>query len=175
VPADGLFINRYKKMNTEARDKFKEKVKKVKFAMLTTIEEDGEIHTRPIATNEMEEDGSLWFFTKAHSAKVEEVKQDQRVGLSYSDPDGDTYVTASGTASVVRNRKKIEELWNPTLKAWFPKGLEDPDIALLKVMPDRAEYWDEAGGKLVTLFKIAGALLQGKKHRSSEHEKLDLK
>ncbi len=162
-------------MNIEARDTFRDKVKKVKFAMLTTIEEDGEIHTRPMATNQMDDDGTLWFFTKAHTAKVDEVKQDQRVGLSYSDPAGDTYVTASGTATVVRNRKKIEELWNDTLKAWFPKGLEDPDIALLKVTPDRAEYWDETGGKLVTLFKIASALLQGKKHRSSEHEKLDLR
>jgi pyridoxamine 5'-phosphate oxidase like protein len=76
----------------------------------------------------------------------------------------------------VRDRQKIEELWNPIYKAWFPKGLEDPDLALLKVEVQEAEYWDTPSGKMVQLIGFVKAIATGESYKSSkdEHDKLDL-
>lgn len=151
-----------------------EKIKDIKIAMLTTVEPDGELHTRPMATHAMDDDGTLWFFSYADSAKMDEVKQDKNVSLSYTDTAAETYVCASGTATTSFDKEKIKQLWNPILKAWFPQGLDDPNIALLKVRLHRAEYWDEPGGKLVSMFRIAKAAVTGEKHEAAHHDKLNL-
>lgn len=152
-----------------------EKIKDIKIAMLTTVEPDGELHTRPMATHEMDRDGTLWFFTYDDTAKVKEVQQDRQVSLSYTDTAAATYVCAAGTAGISHDREKIKQLWSPVMKAWFPKGLEEPNIALLKVKLHRAEYWDEPGGRMVSFFKIAKAAVTGEKHEATHHDKLNLK
>src|SRR5688572_10975348 len=99
-----------------------DKIKDVKIAMLTTVEADGTMHSRPMQTQQSDEDGSLWFFTGYESGKTSEIKNDSHVNLSYSDPDDNLYVSVSGTATVTRDKAKIDELWNPIMKAWFPGG-----------------------------------------------------
>lgn len=147
----------------------------VKIAMMTTLEDDGILHSRPMATQQIEFDGDLWFFTRASSGKVDEVKSDDRVNLSYADPDDNRYVSVSGTAKLVRDKKKNEELWNPAFKAWFPQGLEDPDLALLKIAVEQAEYWDSASSTLVQIAGFVKALATGQSYRGGENKKLDLK
>lgn len=142
--------------------KLREMIKDIRFAMLTTVEEDGTLHSRPMATQEVEFDGDLWFFTNAKAPKVEEVQHDQHVNVSYSEPNEQKYVSVSGKAQLVSDRQKIEELWNPLFKAWFPQGLDDPDLALLKVSVDKAEYWDSPSSKVVRLLGFAKALVTGK-------------
>lgn len=162
-------------MMTEEFTKLKDKIKDIKIAMLTTVEQDGELHTRPMATHDMDDDGTLWFFTYDDTAKAKEVQQDRQVSLSYTDTSAATYVCASGTAAVSHDRQKMKELWNPVLKAWFPKGLEEPHIALLKVKLHKAEYWDEPGGRMVSFFRMAKAALTGEKHDAAYHDKLNMK
>ena len=111
-------------------------IQDIKVAMLTTIRPDGSLHSRPMAAQDAEFDGTLWFFTSLDSPKVVEVEQEQQVNVTYADPVENRYVTISGRAMVVLDRNKIEELWNPTLNGWFPLGLEDPEIALLRVEAD---------------------------------------
>jgi len=159
-------------MNQQELDVLKDKIKDIQFAMLTTLEPDNEFHTRPMATHEMDADGTLWFFTYDDSAKVYEVERDKKVGLSYADPGSETYVAASGTAEVVRDQNKINELWSDFLKAWFPNGKEDPRIALLKVTLSHAEYWDRPGGKMVKLFQVAKAYVTGEPDQGGRNEKL---
>ena len=143
--------------------------------MLTTVHEDGSLHSRPMATQEPEFDGELWFFTGASSPKVGEVERDHRVNVSYAAPDDNTYVSISGTARLVRDKAKMKELWNPFVKAWFPKGLDDPELALLCVEVDKAEYWDAPSSKMVQLDGLVKATLTGKRpEKVGEHEKLDL-
>jgi general stress protein 26 len=158
----------------EEHKALKDKIKDIKLAMLTTVEPDGELHTRPMATHEMEDDGTLWFFTYNNSAKAKEIQHDRQISLSYTDTSSETYVCATGTAAISQDIDKMEELWNPALKAWFPEGLDEPHIALLKVKLHRAEYWDEPGGKLVSLFRMAKAIAKGEKHDAHYHEKLKL-
>jgi general stress protein 26 len=126
----------------ESIAKLNELIKDIEVAMLTTYEQDGSLHSRPMATQKIEFDGVLWFFTRASSHKVQEVERDHHVNVAYSAADKQRFVSVSGMARLVKDRQKMEELWNPAYKAWFPDGLDDSDLALLKVTVEHAEYWD---------------------------------
>jgi general stress protein 26 len=157
-------------------EKIRDLIKDIRFAMLTTIDTDGSLRSRPMATQETEFDGDLWFFTPAGSPKVDEVERDERVNVSYAAPDDNRYVSISGTAQLVRDRAKMKELWNPVLKAWFPEGLGDPDLALLRVRVEKAEYWDSPSSKMVQLAGFVKAIATGKRADDiGENEKIDLK
>lgn len=145
----------------ESIKKLRDLIKDIKFAMLTTAEKDGTLRSRPMVTQQTEFDGDLWFFTNASAPKVDEVQQNQHVNVSYAASNNQKYVSVSGTAQLVRDRQKIEELWNPQYKAWFPQGLEDPDLALLKVSIDQAEYWDSPASAVVRLVGFVKALTTG--------------
>lgn len=153
---------------TDKLKKLNELIKDIRIAMLTTTMPDGSLRSRPMATQQSESDGELWFFTWASAAKAEEVQANPRVNLSYACAKQNDYVSVSGTASLVRDRKKMEELWNPMYKAWFPRGLEEPDIGLLKVTIQRAEYWDAPSGMMAD---IAGLFFGP---AVAENEKIDL-
>ena len=129
-----------------------------------------------MATQQQEFDGDLWFFTRADSAKAGEARHEAHVNVSYAAPDDQKYVSVSGKAQIVRDRAKIEELWNPIYKAWFPEGLRDPEIALMKVNVTDAEYWDTPNGKMVQLIGYVKALATGETYKASkdEHDKVKL-
>lgn len=152
-------------------DLLKNKIKDVRYAMLTTQEQDGDFHTRPMYTHGLDENGTIWFFTYDNSRKVEEIQRNNRVGIGYAENDSELYVTLAGTAEVTRDEAKINELWNDGLKAWFPKGKDDPSITLLKIRPHQGEYWDKPGGKINTLFQMAKGALTGQPDDSQRNEK----
>ncbi|MFL5629037.1 MAG: pyridoxamine 5'-phosphate oxidase family protein [Ktedonobacteraceae bacterium] len=152
-----------------------EKIKGIRVAMMTTVGSDGTLRSRPMATLDREFDGDLWFFTYASAPKVGDVEQHQQVNISYVDPDDSRYVSISGRAQIVRDREKMEQLWKPFLKAWFPGGLEEPDLALLKVGVESAEYWDASSSKMVRLANVAKALVTGQRDQQGENQKLDMK
>ena len=158
----------------EAIKKLGELIKGIKYAMLTTTDHDGMLHSRPMATQNEEFDGSLWFFTRASAPKVDEVANEHKVNVSYSKPNGQSFVSVSGTARLVRDQAKNKEFWTPAMKAWFPKGPEDPETALLKVDVDKAEYWDSAPGPIVIAIGYVKAAVTGKPYHPGENEKLSL-
>ncbi len=149
-------------------------IKDIKFAMLTTADTDGTLRSRPMATQKTPFDGTLWFFTKASSPKVEEVEKSHQVNLSYAAPDSNSFVSVSGLAVLVRDKKKAEELWNPLYKAWFPQGLEDPELALLKVHVEKAEYWDSPASTVVQIAGFVKAIATGQPYQANkqEHDKV---
>jgi general stress protein 26 len=164
----------YTQEHKDAVKEVKKKIDDIKIAMLTTEEPDGSLRSRPMATNKMEEDGTIWFFTREFDPKVNEVNQNHKINLSYSDPDNNLYVSISGEAYMETNKDKVEELWQPHLKAWFPKGKEDPEISLLKIKPQKAEYWDSEASNMVLIFNIAKSIFKGKKHEADINKKIDL-
>ncbi|ARV57739.1 general stress protein [Nostocales cyanobacterium HT-58-2] len=156
--------------------KLRELIKDIDIGMLTTVDDDGTLHSRPMATNsEVEFDGDLWFFTYASSHKVKEIEQHQQVNVSFSDPHKQLYVSVSGQAQLVRDRNKLQQLWKPQLKAWFPKELNEPDVALLKVHVEEAEYWDAPSGFVAHTIGLVKAIATGEKANVGEHEKVSLK
>lgn len=157
----------------ESIDKFKKLTEGIDFCMLTTIS-GGQLRSRPMSTQEMDENGELWFFTSDQTHKVDEIEADSRVNAAYSKPDDNTYVSVSGRGSISKDRQKIEELWNPVLKAWFPKGLDDPNLALLKISVEEAEYWDSPNSTIVQLAGFVKALVTGQQAKGGEHGKVSL-
>jgi len=149
-----------------------ELIQGIQVAMMTTVETDGSLRSRPMWTHDRNFDGQLWFFTREHSAKVGEVEHDHHVNLSYAEPGKDRYVSISGRCKLVQDRAKIHELWNPTLKAWFPDGVDDPEIALLCVSVEKAEYWDTPNSRMVQLVGFVKAVLTGETYEPGENEKV---
>jgi len=155
--------------------KLNDLIKDIEIAMLTTATADGTLHSRPMATQEADPQGNLWFLTRKDSSKISEVQSERHVNVSFAEPKDTRFVSVSGTVELVEDRKKIEELWNPIYKAWFPRGLEDPEIVLMKVHVSEAEYWDTPNGKMVQLAGFVKAVATGKSYRTSEdeHAKID--
>lgn len=158
----------------EGRKKVAELIKDIRFAMLTTVARDGQLRSRPMTMLERDFDGDLWFFVGASSPQVAEMRADAQVNLSFANPGDNAYVSISGTAQVLRDRAKIEELWNPVYKAWLPDGKDDPDLAVLKVTTTQAEYWDSPNGKIVQAIGFAKAVLTGERPDVGESEKVRL-
>ena len=143
--------------------KLVEKIKDIRIAMMTTIENGQELHSRPMYTNVPDDDGTLWFFTEQDSSKVQEVKEDRHINLGYSKPEDNLYVAITGTAQVVSDRAKIKELWSEGLRAWFPNGSDDPNIALLKVTINRGEFWDTPNATLLRAYAYVKAVITGER------------
>ena len=150
-----------KSQDSEGMAKVGELVKEIKFAMLTTQCPDGSLHSRPMSTLQMDEAGYLWFFTAEHSAKIDDIGEQSQVNLAYSRTDKQDYLSVTGTAEVVRDRKKMEALWTPWLKPWFQDGLDDPELILLKVRIDEADYWDAPGSAAKRLYGLAKGAMSG--------------
>ncbi len=155
-----------------AIQKLQELIRDIRVAMLTTVLPDGSLRSRPMETARAHFDGDLWFFTEADAPKVAELAQNPHVNLSYAQPDDDRYVSISGTGQIVRDRKRIEVLWNPLLKQWFPQGLDDPQLALLQVNVEQAEFWDAPSNAMVQLGGLVKSVLAGRPQHSP-HEKID--
>ncbi len=158
---------------TEEFKKLGELIKDIKVAMLTTVESDGTLHARPLAALHYSCDETLWFFVQIDSAKVSEIDHDTRASVTFSNPSTNSYVAIAGTAEILRDAAKAKELWTPFARAWFPAGLDDPELALLKVRMERAEYWTSAG-KAMYLFGVAKAALTGRRPNVGEDHKLTM-
>ena len=155
----------------ESIEKLKQLIEGIDFCMLTTVD-GGYFRSRPMSTQEFEFDGNLWFFTSENTHKVAEIQQDDRVNVAYSKPEDSRFVSVSGRGRIVKDRAKIEELWNPVLKAWFPDGLEDPTLCLLRVSVEEAEYWDQPSGRIVQALGFVKALATGSEMDTGENEKI---
>ena len=152
-----------------------ELIKDLRVTMMTTTEADQTLRSRPMYTQQAEFDGQLWFFTKDDAPKTDEIEQDRHINLAYAEPDNDTYISVSGTARLVHDKQKAEEIWSPMVKAWFPEGLDDPHLGLIRVEPTQAEYWDASESKMVQLFKMGKAIAQGEEAGNlGDNEKVSL-
>lgn len=152
-----------------------EKIKDVRVAMLTTLNPDGSLHSRPMFTQEEEQEDGLWFYTSRSSAKAREMEGDHDVNLAYADPGKNLYVSVSGRGQLVNDPVKARQLWNKMNEAFFPDGPDDPDLVLLRVVPTTAEYWDGPSSKVHQLFDMARVMVTGDHPDMGENEEIDLR
>ena len=148
--------------HAECFARLSEIVREINIAMLTTVADDGTLRSRPMATQQIDLiDGALWFFTSSDSPKTDEILHHRNVNVAYASVDKQHYVSVSGLAQVSRDRAKIRELWKPAAKIWFPLGVDDPALILLRVDVTAAEYWDSAGSKMMQLYGLAKSMVTG--------------
>ena len=160
-------------MQKDDADKIWALIKSAKFAMLVT-DDDGHLRGRPMSASQESFDGTLWFFTRASSHKVSEVAADSRVCVTYAETSSQDYVSLSGRAQLVRDRAEIDERWSPMLKAWFPDGKDDPEVALLRITVEQAEYWDAPNSKVVQAYGYVKAALTGSSPQAGENRKVQV-
>jgi general stress protein 26 len=163
---------------TSSRARLWDLIHDIRFAMLTTRHENGHLHSRPVTTQNsaVDEDASLWFFMSRSGEPVADLLRDPVVNVGYADPGKDRYVSVSGTATVVEDAAKKEQLWSKLAEAWFPGGVTDPDLALVRVKIIHADYWDVKENKLVQLYKMAKAAMTGQPPQDlGEHGEIRLR
>ena len=151
-----------------------ELIRGIRIVMMTTVCKDGSLRSRPMVSQDAEFDGTLWFFTSADSAKIGAGEDEGQINVSYAKPEERRYVSISGRAVLVRDRQKIDELWNSGVEPWFPKGINDPKLTLLRVDAEKWEYWDVQTG---TMLQFDGRLKAPPAefvHEHHDHERLDL-
>ncbi len=153
------------------RQKVWEMIKDVRIALLVTSADEG-LRGRPMAAMNKDFDGELWFASRKDTPKLAEIKDEAHVLLAYSEPKNQNYVSVAGTARIVRDAAKVKALWSEPMRVWFPKGPEDPDIALICVTVTSAEYWDAPSSAWVYGLGYAKARLTGEAPRDVGENKV---
>ena len=143
-----------------------------RIALFTTVSEDGRLLMRPLATVEHEFDGDVWFFVSDDSPKTDQIARNNQVNVAYESGKG--YLSIAGTAELVHDQAKIDELWTAAAEAWFENGKDDPNIALIKVHAESDEYWASLEPKPVVLLKYARAIATGDRQDIGDNVSVDL-
>ena len=141
--------------------------------MLTTHTLEGASHSRPMVVRGVDASGWLWFLTDRYSRKACELSLNPLATIAFQSSRGDRYISVQGTAVVVRDDVKLQELWSPALRFWFPRGRQD-DVVLIAVRVMRAEYWLVPRTRLTRALKKVKASLRGQRYRAATHGILDL-
>jgi len=140
---------------TDAVEKIREIAKDANICMFVTDLSSLPLAGRPMATQEVDEQGNIWFMSDRSSDKNRHIEDDDQVQLFYSHTNNYEYLSIFGRAEIVDDRSKIEKLWTPMAKTWFKEGKDDPNVSLIKVRPEDAYYWDTKNNKMVSLIKFA--------------------
>lgn len=158
--------------NDQDLSKLRELIRVTDVAMLTTVDSNEKLISRPMALQELDDDGVLWFFTRDDAPKSKQLAKHHEVNIAFQDRGKNKYVSMSGTGVVSRDREKARELWNPALGIWFREGLQDPHLALLKVTVESAEIWDGPSNVITKIAGFAKGIFLGDKSLGSDHEKI---
>lgn len=160
-----------KSQKTAELTKLGELIEDMSVAMLTTFNDaEGMLMSRPMSPIEMCEQGAIWFLTDPNSNKVKHL---QVMNLGFSNESDSVYVSMSGHGEIVENRARIESLWTPFARPWFPDGVESSNLALLKFVPRTAEYWDSTHSKMVRMLAMAASVIAAKPIGMGEHGNLN--
>jgi len=149
-------------------------IRNIRVAMLVTTSPSGSLHGRPMIALQDLRDDCLWFFVHADDPKVREVARDPRVNVSFADAAASRFVSISGRAALVEDRSKLQELWEPSLRTWFPHELKETGLALLQVEIEQAEFWDEASRSMAFIGGLLKSFVTGEPEAPAGHRKIDL-
>ena len=160
--------------DTKAVEKFQKLIEHSPLCHFLTRLDERPIPTRPMVTQQVDDEGNFWFLSSRSSEKDTDIVKDSYVQMLYANPSDSEFLSIFGTATVVEDMAKKRELFGTLAKAWFPKGVEDPDLSVVKVKPLQGYYWDTKHGKMLTLLKMAASALIGKKSESGVEGKISI-
>jgi general stress protein 26 len=150
--------------------KLRSLLQEAKICMFSTRDTDGSLHSRPMAFQELDDTGNIWFFTRKTGVLGDEISVDDRVNLSCGQ--SGQYLSISGRAAFLHDRAKTEELWNVLYRAWYPKGIDDPDLQLMRVTLDKAEHWESSNSVFPIVYGAIKATLTGTEAKMGEHDRM---
>jgi len=144
-------------------------VKDVRICMMINNENDGgHLSGRPMAISQVDDDGTMWFFSKSSSYKTAALNEQNNVSLAIINEGDNNYLMIHGTVDLVNDKARMKELWSSMMKAWFPLGLDDPDMILIKVTPKEVNYWDSNSSSMIVLFNMLKAVVSGNEYAEDE-------
>ena len=163
-------------MNKQAQmDTIQAMVKDIKYTMMTTRNDENHLHSCPMNTTETSIGAKeIWFIGHKPSETVDNIEQNPEVNLAYVTQESDKYLSISGTAELVEDEEKLNELWSVMYNAYFEQGKEDPSVQLIKVVPHGAEYWAN-GNAITSAVKMAAAALTDNAVEKSLGENFSIK
>jgi general stress protein 26 len=128
----------------------------------------GNLTARPIGVvgDHAKFDGTLWFITDKRSRKVSAIESGATTALLFQNDKDGSYLHLTGRAAVVEDRAKLEELYTTLQRTWFPKGLEDPDITLVRFDADEGNYWDSHDSYVRLAVAFAKSMVTGEPGKS---------
>jgi general stress protein 26 len=155
--------------------KLKKMVDDVKYCFFSTdLKNENEPTSTVMTAQTVDDQGNIWFVSGINSDRNQDIKSNNKVQLYFSCPEKDTYLTVVGNASIIIDKAKFAELWNPSLKIWFQDGIDDKNISLLKVETKTANYWDNESGKMINFYKMISAVLTGDSLDTASHGTIKL-
>jgi general stress protein 26 len=161
-------------MDDKGLEKLKELIDSAKICHFVTALDKRPLAARPMGTQEVDNEGTIWFFSGKSSDKNQDIKNSPEVQLFYSQTGNSEYLSVYGHAEIIVDKAKIEELWNPLVKTWFNGGKEDPELTLIKVVPKEVYYWDTKHNKYVSLAKILVGSIVGKQMDDGVQGKINI-
>jgi general stress protein 26 len=155
---------------TEHVEKLKELVEDINICLFCTHLKTADGATcRPMAAQEVDDEGNLWFFSEVNSDKNKEIAQDKHVQLFFAHPGKSSYLVVNGEAEVIIDREKTDALWSPMVKIWFSEGKDDPSLSLIKVSTKSAYYWDTENSTMINFIKMIATLATGEANPIGNH------
>jgi general stress protein 26 len=148
--------------NTEAVKKLKELAEKAKNCMFTSDLQQFPQSTRPMALQEVDSEGNLWFISSKESKKNKEIQHDNRVALYFQNNSTYEFLVVNGTASIHTDKATIDKYWTDFANAWFD-GKDDPNVTIISIKPTDCDYWDTQDGKIVSFIKMSFKAITGTK------------
>lgn len=155
-------------MTSSEIEKLVELTQDARFCMLTTVDGEGTLVSRPMTRQDVDLDVELWFIATRSSRKVEHIRARPEVNVTVTG--SSSWVSIAGRAEVVDDVDKLRELWSTFAEAWLPGGPEDPDAVLVKVDAESAEYWDNPGGRVASVISLVKSKATGQPYNGGEHE-----
>ena len=149
-------------VSQEGLNKLRELVKNAGMCMFASNLSSYPVSARPMSTQDIDDEGAIWFFSQASSEKNAEIAADSRVQLFYNNTSSSEYLSVAGSATIIKDEDKAKELWTAWAKTWFTEGTSDPELTIIKVVPEDIYYWDTKNNKMVSLLKIMTGAVTGK-------------
>ena len=150
-------------------DRVWELMRKIGFAMLVTRDGD-KLRARPMSAYLVRDENVIYFLTDARRHMDEEIARNPQVNLSFANAGSQKYVSISGSAVISNDRAKIKQLFSTPAKAWWDSA-DDPNIRVLKITPEDAEFWDSPG-TLTSYVKMAAAAITGARPDLGDNRKV---
>tara|TARA_R110002020_G_scaffold454898_1_gene670870 strand:+ start:1648 stop:2184 length:537 start_codon:yes stop_codon:yes gene_type:complete len=155
--------NRENLIGSEAVEKIRELIDKSGSCFFVTSTSLNNSHkSRPMSVQKTDDAGNIWFLSAKDSMKNMEIAADTDVTLYFQGSSYSDFLELNGHAVITDDRAKIEELWDPTVKAWFTEGKDDPRISVIQFIPDSGYYWDNKHGNAVAGIKVLISAISGK-------------
>lgn len=158
----------------EAIRRVRELISGLQVAMLTTVNENGELHSQPLAMHDIDDDACIWFFTKKDDKAVICDGRTCKCSVTLEDAKGTRFIAMSGTAEVIDDAEREHALWTPAMRAYFPDGVDAPDLVLVKFCVEKVEYWDSPGSALEHAVEFVKAAMTGHAEWGGTHEHFDV-